>query len=84
MLYHMEIGADIHKVICFVFLASRCTHHQDVLNIKLVVSSCPASTWSHQDVQLRQFAKCILLYDYSHITTTPSYASTNKNFKQLI
>jgi len=31
-----------------------------------------------------QFAKCILLYAYSHTIAAPSCASTNKDFIRLI
>jgi len=48
MLYNMEIGADLRKIICCVFLASICPPCQDVPNVKLsgvnsVISRCPAS-----------------------------------------
>jgi len=79
----MEIGADIHKVIFCVFLASRCPPRQDVLSVMLIMPSCPASILSCQDILLRQFKKCIFLHAYSRTTATPSYASTKK-LMQLI
>jgi len=39
MLYNMEIGADLHKVICCVFLASRCPSRQDVPSVKMSSAS---------------------------------------------
>jgi len=35
------------------FLASRCPPRQNILSVTSVASSCPASTWSRQDVLLR-------------------------------
>jgi len=43
----MKIGADLHKVICCVFLASRFTQcqvsHVKLSSVNSVVSKCPAS-----------------------------------------
>jgi len=50
----MKIGADLHKVICCIFLASSRTQRQDILSVKSIMSSCLASTWSCQDVLLRK------------------------------
>jgi len=55
LLYNMEIGADLHKVFCCIFLLSVCPSRQDVPSVKSAVPSCPASTQSHQDVLLREF-----------------------------
>jgi len=35
MLYNMEIGVDLYKVIRCVFLASRCLIRQDVPSVKM-------------------------------------------------
>jgi len=45
---------QLQKGFCFnmTFLASRCPPCQDVINVKSVISSCPASTRSRQNVLL--------------------------------
>jgi len=78
MLYNMEIGADLHCNMLHIFgvkmsPTSRRTQRQDVLNVKSVVSSCPASTRSCQDVLLCKFTYDSTLSIVFHFELSPLY-----------